>query len=102
MFLFGCQLIGIFLKGMMGIPFVNATEAGHIDAAVSLISIIIAIIVIIISVKSPPGIRRYSLLIGIFVGWILYTVTFGVGESATSGSSSFKVEWYPLGKPVWN
>jgi len=102
MFLFGCQLIGIFLKGMLGIPFGNASEAGHIDAAVSLISIIIAIIVIIISVKSPPRIRRYSLLIGIFVGWILYTVTFGAGESATSGSSSFQVEWYPLGKPVWN
>ena len=27
MFLFGCQLIGIFLKGMLGIPFGNEAEA---------------------------------------------------------------------------
>src|SRR5699024_4483155 len=61
MFLFGCQLISIFLKGMLRIPFGNTSEPGHIHLSISLVSVIIAVIVIIISVKSPPGIRRYSL-----------------------------------------
>lgn len=102
MFLFGCQLISIFLKGMLGIPFGNSSEPGSIDPVLSLLSIIIAILVIMISVKSKPGIRRYSLLIGIFIGWILYILTFGAGESATGTSSSAAIEWFPLGKPFWN
>src|SRR6185437_12928074 len=65
MFLFGCQLIGIFLKGMLGIPFGNQAKDAHIDVAVSLLSIVIAIIVIVISVKAPSSVRRYGLLIGI-------------------------------------
>jgi len=102
MFLFGCQLISIFLKGMLGIPFGNASEPGHIHLSISLVSVIIAVIVIIISVKSPPGIRRYSLLIGIFVGWIIYIIAIGTSESSTGGSGSLQVELFPLGKPFWN
>jgi len=102
MFLFGCQLISIFLKGMLGIPFGNTSEPGHIHLSISLVSVIIAVIVIIVSVKSPPGIRRYSLLIGIFVGWIIYIIAIGTSASSTGGSGSFQVELFPLGKPFWN
>ena len=76
MFLFGCQLIGIFLKGMLGIPFGNQAEAVHIDVSVSILAIIIATLVIVISVKAPTSIRRYGLLIGIIFGWIVYALIF--------------------------
>lgn len=101
MFLFGCQLIGIFLKGMLGIPFGNQSEGAHIDVPVSLLSIVIAIIVIVISVKAPSSIRRYGLLIGIIGGWIIYALIFQP-DSAISGGTSFKLELFPLGKPAWD
>jgi xanthine/uracil permease len=101
MFLFGCQLIGIFLKGMLGIPFGNKTEGAHIDLSISLLSIIIAILVIVISVKAPSSVRRYGLLIGIIVGWIVYTLIFRP-ESPISENTKFALELFPLGKPAWD
>ncbi len=101
MFLLGCQLIGIFLKGMLGIPFGNQAQGAQIDLSISLLSIIIAILVIIISVKAPPAIRRYSLLIGIIIGWITYSLIFNPQQSV-SGSSSLRLDLFPLGEPAWD
>ncbi|MGN7388725.1 uracil/xanthine transporter [Sporosarcina sp. SAFN-015] len=101
MFLFGCQLIGIFLKGMLGIPFGNKTEGAHIDLSISLLSIIIAILVIVISVKAPSSVRRYGLLIGIIVGWIVYALIFKP-ESPIGENTKFALELFPLGKPAWD
>ncbi|MBM7601883.1 xanthine/uracil permease [Virgibacillus halotolerans] len=100
MFLFGVQLVGIFMKGMLGIPFGNDAESGAIDVSVSLLSIVIAIIVIIISVKAPSAIKRYSLLIGIVLGWILFVIFFDSEPAAKA--SSFNFELFPLGHPSWN
>ena len=101
MFLFGCQLVGIFLKGMLGIPFGNQAQSVQIDIAVSLLSIAIAIIVILISVKAPSSIRRYGLLIGIIGGWIIYAIIFRP-ENAVSAGTSLGFELFPLGKPAWD
>ncbi|SOC42507.1 uracil/xanthine transporter [Ureibacillus acetophenoni] len=101
MFLFGCQLIGIFLKGMLGIPFGNQAESAQIDVAVSLLSIAIAILVIFISVKAHASVRRYGLLIGIIVGWIAYVLIFKP-ENPVSESTSFGLELFPLGEPAWD
>ncbi|MGN7479261.1 uracil/xanthine transporter [Solibacillus silvestris] len=101
MFLFGCQLIGIFLKGMLGIPFGNEAGGAHIDGAISLLSIVIAIIVIVISVKAPASVRRYGLLIGIIGGWIIYALIFKP-ENHVSEATSFSFELFPLGKPAWD
>ncbi|ALX48482.1 uracil/xanthine transporter [Lentibacillus amyloliquefaciens] len=101
MFLFGVKLIGIFLKGMLGIPFGNEAQSATIDLSVSLLSIIIAIIVIVISIKAPPAIRRYSLLIGIVIGWIAFNLTFG-GQQTVEQTSSSGFSFFPLGEPVWN
>lgn len=101
MFLFGCQLIGIFLKGMLGIPFGNQAESAQIDVAVSLLSIAIAILVIFISVKAHTSVRRYGLLIGIIVGWIAYVLIFKP-ENPVSESTSFGLELFPLGEPAWD
>ncbi|KAB2337718.1 uracil/xanthine transporter [Cytobacillus depressus] len=101
MFLFGCQLIGIFLKGMLGIPFGTQTQGAQIDLGVSLLSIITVILIIIISVKAPPSLRRYGLLIGIIVGWAVYALVFNTPESVEQ-ASSFRIELFPLGKPAWD
>ncbi|MFC5588147.1 uracil/xanthine transporter [Sporosarcina soli] len=101
MFLFGCQLIGIFLKGMLGIPFGNQSEGANIHLSISLLSIIIAILVIVISVKAPSSIRRYGLLIGIIVGWIAFAIIFKP-ESPISENTKFALELFPLGKPAWD
>lgn len=101
MFLFGCQLVGIFLKGMLGIPFGNESYSANIDVSVSLLSIIVVIIVIVISVKAKPSIRRYALLLGIIIGWIFYTLIFGLQETVEK-KSSFTLDLFPLGEPVWD
>jgi|SRR5690625_2735407 len=101
MFLFGCQLISIFLKGMLGIPFGNDAASGSIDLGISLLSIIIAIIVVLVSVIAPPAIRRYGLLIGIIIGWPLYTLVFGT-EASVGEAKAFSFSLFPLGAPAWN
>lgn len=101
MFLFGATLITIFLKGMIGIPFGNAGDSAAIDLPVSLLSILIVILVTVISIKAPPGIRRYGLLIGIIIGWIAYRLLFG-SEEALNQTGSLEFEVFPLGKPAWN
>lgn len=101
MFLFGCQLIGIFLKGMLGIPFGKVEGETGIDLSVSLLSIIIAVIVAIISIKAPAGIRRYGLLIGIAIGWALFNLLFEQQETVNRTAAA-GIELFPLGKPAWD
>lgn len=102
MLLLGLTLIQIFLKGMLNIPFgLSSENAFRIDIGVSSLSILIALIVIIISVKSPPKIRSYALLIGIVFGWISYVLVFGKSDTAAE-SISGGVKLFPLGTPVWH
>nr|WP_281166633.1 uracil/xanthine transporter [Salinicoccus carnicancri] len=101
MFLFGCQLIGIFLKGMLGIPFGNDVQGAKIDLSISLFSIIIAAIVAIISIKAPSSVRSYGLLIGIVIGWMGFSLIFEQ-QDAMSGTVTPSMELFPLGDPVWN
>lgn len=101
MFLFGTNLIGIFLKGMLGLPFGNHSGKPSMNLPIALLSIIIAIIVIIISIKAPAHIARYALLIGIIIGWILFTVFFH-SKSAAGEAGSFHIHLFPLGEPAFN
>lgn len=99
-FLLGVQLVGIFFRGMIGIPFGQESELGNIDLAVASLSIFIVIIVILINIKGPKMIRNYGLLIGIIVGWIAYTLIFKPEYPSTS--AMFTVELFPLGAPAWD
>lgn len=100
MFLFGCTLIQIFMKGMMGLPFGNPGEGDKIHLSITLLSVVIAGIVIVISVATPPTVRRYTLLIGMIGGWIAFFFIFGGKGSGEQTSLQF--ELFPLGAPVWN
>src|SRR5699024_1138254 len=85
MMLLGLTLIQIFLKGMLGIPFGMAeAEELMINIPIALLAIFIAIVVIVISIKTPAKIRSYALLIGIILGWILFIILFGKNGSEQS------------------
>lgn len=101
MLLLGFTLIHIFLKGMLGIPFgLNEEQSLLIDVPVALLAILIALLVIVVSLKSPARVRSYALLIGIVIGWILFVIVFG--KSDLSQKSNFHFTLFPLGKPIWN
>ncbi len=100
MFLLGLTLIQIFLKGMIGIPFGENGDSATIHLPIAGVAIFIALVVIIISIKSPARIRSYALLIGIILGWILYTIIFGSAPITTSESASFKL--FPFGSLTWD
>lgn len=99
MLLLGFTLIQIFLKGMLGIPFDNSSDAS-IDIAVSALAIFIAILVIVISIKSPVKIRSYALLIGIALGWGLYVLFFGGVPLVTDDIPSLTI--FPFGSLYWD
>jgi len=99
MFLLGLTLIQIFLKGMLGLPFGATADAATIQLPISALAIFIALLVIIISIKSPAKIRSYALLIGIIVGWILYAIIFGANP--TNGES-VGFQLFPLGTLTWD
>lgn len=101
MFLFAAQLVGIFMKGMLGIPFGNVGEDVTINPAVSLLSIVIAIIVIIVSIKAPKSIKKYGLLIGIIVGWIAFELIFESEATFVQAQSSFSFQLFPFGSLKW-
>src|SRR5699024_11639674 len=85
------------------LPFGNADENQVvINLPVAALSIFIALIVIIISIKSPPKIRSYALLIGIVLGWGLFVLLFPSEESVTRSSDQVVSKIFPLGEAVWN
>lgn len=101
MLLLGLTLIQIFLKGMLGIPFGSGAETATIHLPVAGLSIFIALLVIIISIKSSVKIRSYALLIGIIVGWILYRLLIGKESTGFSGSSA-GFQLFPFGNLTWD
>lgn len=98
--LLGFTLIQIFLKGMLGIPFGILNDDVSIQLPVASLAIFIAIMVMVISIKSRPEIRSYALLIGMIVGWILHFLLFGNEAKATSTTNSYLI--FPLGTLTWN
>lgn len=96
MFLLGAQLVSIFLKGMLGLPFGVITGRVTIQwlpfaLASGVVGLIIAMIVLL-----PQRIGKFAILIGAIVGWALYAWWF-----ATPDRLSAETAWrvYPLGAP---
>ncbi|MBD1379358.1 uracil/xanthine transporter [Metabacillus arenae] len=98
MFLLGCRLNAIFLKGMLGIPFGVHSETSHIDIPVFLLSSTVAAFIIIFSIKASPAFSRYSLLIGIIGGWVLFGLLFDKKE-AIDVAGIMDIEFFLLGAP---
>lgn len=98
--LLGFTLIQIFLKGMLGLPFGGAEEGAVIDLPVAALAIFITILVMVISIKSPPRIRSYALLIGMVLGWVLYHFIFGTETNGNGRGASYMI--FPLGPLTWD
>jgi xanthine/uracil permease len=94
LFLLASQLILIFFKGMIGLA-----SGSHLDLKVTLLSLFLVVLISWINLKGRGAISNFSLLIGILVGWIAYSLFFPVEESLTFTSVSL-FEWFPWGKPV--
>lgn len=101
MLLFGFQIIHIFLKGMLGLPMGNTPDHAQIDIHITLLSLILVVLIIIVNVKLPNRISKYSLLAGIVIGWIAFELIIGQKDSVVS-KSSFALELFPFGKPTLN
>ncbi|AUO09015.1 uracil/xanthine transporter [Paenibacillus jamilae] len=98
MFLLGCRLNAIFFKGMLGIPFNTDTEILHIDLPVFLLSGVVCVLVIICSVKLPASLSKYSILMGIIVGWVLFALLF-TSKQALNMTGKMEFISFPLGTP---
>ncbi|WP_078412092.1 uracil/xanthine transporter [Priestia abyssalis] len=101
MFLLGCRLNTIFLKGMLGIPFGDHSETASIDIPVFLLSSVVTIFIIIFSIKAAPAFSKYSMLIGIIGGWILFELMLDKRETMDF-SAKMDMELFPLGEPSFD
>lgn len=98
--LLGFTLIQIFLKGMLGLPFGSPDESSVINLPVAGLAIFIAILVMVISIKSSPRIKSYALLIGMVLGWLLHYLFFGSKTGEISTKASYIT--FPLGPLSWD
>lgn len=99
-FLLGCQLSGIFLRGMLGIPFGASDRPVAIDLPVAFFAVGVVAVVLVFAVKAPPPLRRYALLAGIVFGWPVYALLF---PTETVGElPSFQMQLFPFGPPAWD
>lgn len=96
MFLLGAQLVTIFMKGMLGLPF--GVYAGQVVINYQTFSLALAVMVLIIMMIAflPRAVGKYALLIGTLAGWIAYSSLFKPDMLNIAGH-----EWllFPLGGP---
>ncbi|MCD2529419.1 uracil/xanthine transporter [Providencia huaxiensis] len=95
MFLLGAQLVTIFLKGMLGLPFGVGGENITVNYPVFFLALAVLIFVIGMIIYLPMSISKYALLIGTIIGWVAYSGLFG---SAISSVSSGEWMLFPLGR----
>src|SRR5699024_8071458 len=62
MFLLGLQLVSNFLKGMLGIPFGSQSDSAQFDLSVTMLSVVIVFLVMLLNIRAPFEVKKYSLL----------------------------------------
>src|SRR5699024_5673806 len=81
MMLLGLTLMSIFLKGMFGVPFGISDDDVVLHIPTGLLATVVAIFVILFSIKAPIKWRSYAILFVFIIGWILYALLFGLTET---------------------
>ncbi|MBO1510740.1 uracil/xanthine transporter [Metabacillus bambusae] len=92
LFLLTFQLIMIFFKGMLKI-----NEDGKLDLPITLFSIGIVIFVSLLNLVGNKGVGNFSILIGMIVGWLGYSLLFSAEVPNISRTASLTL--FPLGQP---
>ncbi|HJV45157.1 MAG TPA: uracil/xanthine transporter [Bacillota bacterium] len=85
------QLILIFFKGMVGF-----TSEGRINVPIACLSFLLVFIVSVLTVSGKGLVSNFSILIGIVVGWIAYSLWFPT-ENLSTGSTSTLLILFPWG-----
>ncbi|OES46477.1 purine permease [Domibacillus iocasae] len=93
------QLSGTFVKGMMGLP----NESGRVEGTVIFGSLLTLGFTFWISGHRNPLLRRYSVLISICAGWLIF-ILLGKGQfPAVSGNDFISLpNLFAFGPPVLN
>jgi xanthine/uracil permease len=94
LFLLTFQLIFIFFEGMFPL-----TESGTIDVYVSLLSLAMVIFVSLLKLKGNSFFSNFSILIGLIVGWVIYSILFNGKAIDVNPTSDLSLTLFPLGKP---
>jgi xanthine/uracil permease len=97
LFLLAAQLIDIFFAGMMGI-----SNGGKIEGPVALLSIFLVVVVSILTIAGRGLLSNFSILIGIMIGWVLYTLLFGTTARVTVPHFHDIAEIFVWGKPSFD
>lgn len=95
MFLLGAQLISIFLKGMLGLPFGVSTSIVSVNYPVFFLACAVLLVFIAIVAYLPTKISRYALLLCTISGWMAYVILFDHPFNAVN-----QTHWhlFPLGR----
>lgn len=97
LFLLGVQLTTIFFKGMLGLT----GTAAEINLPVAALSIFIALLTGVLTVKGSASLSRFAMLIGIVIGWVLFVLLLpGETVGINHGGNLFGI--YPWGAPAWD
>lgn len=96
MFLLGAQLLSLFIKGMLGLPFGVPQGPVAIDFPAFLLALAVAALVVGIVVWLPSPWNKYGLLAGTLLGWAAYRIIFPQAVSPGTGTDW---QWFPLGAP---
>lgn len=93
------QLSGTFLTGMVGVD----SSADRVDGVLFLGSLAVVLVTFLTMNHKIPWISRYSVLISIAVGWILFLAV-GKATFITPNMDSFirLPDVFVYGKPVWD
>jgi len=96
-FLLAAQLIGIFLKGMLGLGASTSIQPG-----IALLSLVITVLVMALTIWGPGLLSNFALLIGIIAGWIAFRILFptSVAVLAPAGKALFAL--FPWGNLAGN
>lgn len=92
------QLSNTFFKGMIGY-----NDGGNWDLHLTGLSLFVIALVSFIHLKGKGKLGQFSLLIGIVVGWIVYSVFWGSsGDTGSTVVGTMKIwNWMPWGKPTF-
>lgn len=95
LFLLAGSLIITFFKGMLGL-----STSPQINLPVAALSFFLVILVTCLNIKGRGNLSSFAILVGILVGWLLYTLLFPQQSVIRTGSST-TIMLFPLGKPNW-
>ncbi|CDQ18366.1 Xanthine/uracil permease [Halobacillus karajensis] len=83
LFLLTVQLSGTFLQGMLGIQ----QQVDSVDGIQAFVAFLTLGLIIGLSIIGKGWLKSFGVLIGIGVGWIVYTIVF-IGERLPSGGTA--------------